>query len=66
VIEDKPAKVTADSYEPTPYERRVRAAYLARKKPPAPRMKVSERDGVPALSPDHPEPSIAHLRLLEA
>ena len=62
VIKDKP------SYEPTPYERRVRAAHLSRKKvkPPAPRMKVLEKDGVPALSPDQPQPSIAYLQLLEA
>jgi hypothetical protein len=29
-------------------------------------MKVSEQDGVTKLAPDHPEPSVAHLRLLEA
>jgi hypothetical protein len=62
-----PAQVPA-KYEPTAYERRATAAYLARKKakPTAPRMKVSEKDRVTTLSPDHPEPSIGHIRLLEA
>jgi hypothetical protein len=43
-------------------------ARLARRKekPLAPRMKVSEKDGVVKLTPDHPEPSLAHIRLLEA
>jgi hypothetical protein len=68
VIEDKRAQVPADPYEPTAYEQKATAAYLARKKakPPAPRMKVSEKDGVTALSADHPEQSFAYMRLLEA
>jgi hypothetical protein len=62
------AKAVATPYEPTPYERKLMETYRARRKekPPAPRMKVSEKDGVTKLAPDHPEPSVAHIRLLEA
>ena len=62
------AKAVATPYEPTPYERKLMETYRARRKekPPAPRMKVSEKDGVTKLAPDHPEPSVAHVRLLEA
>ena len=44
-------------YEPTPYERAAMVAYVARKKekPLGPRMKVSEKDGVTQIAPDHPE-----------
>ena len=61
-------KVVAKAYEPTPYERKLMETHRARRKekPPAPRMKVSEQDGVTKLAPDHPEPSVAHVRLLEA
>ena len=55
-------------YEPTPSERRLIETHRAKAnaKPPAPRMKVVEKDGVVVLSPDHPEPSIARDCLLEA
>jgi hypothetical protein len=55
-------------YEPTPYERRVKEAYLARRKekPRAPRIKISENDGVMMLALDHQDPSIAQFHLLEA
>src|SRR5262249_36887675 len=58
----------AKSYEPTAYEQSLTTAHRARTKakPPAPRLKVSEKDGVATLSADHPEQSIAYLRLLEA
>jgi hypothetical protein len=61
-------KVVAKAYEPTPYERKLMETYRARRKekPLAPRMKVSEQDGVTKLAPDHPEPSVAHVRLSEA
>jgi hypothetical protein len=61
-------KVVAKAYKPTPYERKLMETYLARRKerPPAPRMKVSRQDGVTKLASDHPEPSVAHVRLLEA
>ena len=67
-VEDKPAKAAAEPYQPTAYERSLTAAYLARRKaePPAPRMRVSEKDGVTTLEPDHPKASIAQIRLLEA
>ena len=38
------------SYEPTPYERRT--------KPPAPRIKVSEKNGVTQLAFDHTNPQL--------
>jgi hypothetical protein len=43
-------------------------AYLARRKetPPAPRMKVSEKEGIAQISLDHHEPAIGHLLLMEA
>ncbi len=43
-------------------------AYLAhrREEPPAPRMKVSEKGGVPQLSPDHPESALGHVLLMKA
>jgi hypothetical protein len=61
-------KALAKPYEPTPYERRAIEAHRAQKKqkPLAPRIEVSEKHGVTALTPDHPEPSIAQIRLLEA
>ena len=48
-------KAVTKPYEPTPQERAAMEAYLAhrREEPPAPRMKVSEKGGVPQLSPDH-------------
>ena len=59
-------KDVAKTYEPTPRERAVVEAYLARKKETAPRMKASEKYGLAELVPDHPEPKIAHLLLMEA
>jgi hypothetical protein len=55
-------------YEPTPHEQAAMDAYRARKKgkPLAPRMKVSEKDGVTKVAPDHPDPAAAGIRLLEA
>ncbi len=50
--------------EPTPQERAVMEAYLARKREtaPAPRMKVSKKGGLPQVSPDHPEPAFGQRR----
>jgi hypothetical protein len=64
----KPMKDLVKPYEPTPYERRTLVAFHAREKerPPAPRMKVTNEKGVMTLAPDHAEPSIAHVHLLEA
>jgi len=59
-------KDVAKTYEPTPRERAVVEAYLARKKETAPRMKALVKDGLAELVPDHPEPKIAHLLLMEA
>jgi hypothetical protein len=46
----------------------VKEAYLARRKekPRAPRIKISENDGVMMLALDHQDPSIAQFHLLEA
>jgi hypothetical protein len=59
----------APAYEPTAHERRALEAYRARQaeKPFAPRMKVSTtKDGVANLAPDHPDPLIGGIVLLEA
>ena len=55
-------------YEPTPQERIVMEAYFARReeKRPAPRMNISEKDGAANIAPDHPEPKIANVLLMEA
>ena len=52
--------VKADQYEPTSRERATVEAYFARQKeaPPAPRMKVTKKGGVPTLAADHPDPAI--------
>jgi hypothetical protein len=58
-----------EAYEPTPYERRTLDVIRARnaERPAAPRMKVSQKCGTVLLTPvQQPEPSIAHVRLLEA
>jgi hypothetical protein len=55
-------------YEPTPQERTAMEAYFARKEKalPAPRMKVSGKDGAANIAPDHPEPRVANALLMEA
>jgi hypothetical protein len=64
----EPAKDLVKPYEPTPFERRTLDTLRERnaKKPLAPRMKVTNEKGATKLVPDHAEPSIAHVRLLEA
>jgi hypothetical protein len=70
--ERRKQKVTSQSltrpYEPTPQERAAMEAYFARKKgkPPAPRMKISEKGGVIHISPDHACPPIGQALLMEA
>ena len=61
-------KAVTKPYEPTPQERAAMEAYLARRREttPAPRMKVSEKGGVPQLSPDHPEPALGQALLMKA
>jgi hypothetical protein len=58
----------AKPYEPAPHERAALEAYLARKKqaPLAPRLKVSDGDGVTKIAPDHLEPAIGQILLMEA
>ena len=57
-----------DDYMPMPHERATAAAYLARQKeaPPAPKVKVTKKGGVPTIIPDHPEPGIGDLLLMES
>ena len=58
----------AKPYEPSPHERAAIGAFSAngKKAPRAPRMKVSEKDGVRKIAPDHPEPAVAHILLMNA
>ena len=67
-IEDKTTEALEKPYEPAPYERMALQAYLAqtKEKPLSPRIKVTEKNGMTTLAPDHPKPSIAHVLLLEA
>ena len=67
--ERKPGtKDLAKRYEPTPQERIVVEAHFARRKEKqgVPRMNMSERNGVAQIVPDHPEPEIAQVLLMEA
>jgi hypothetical protein len=61
-------KDLARSYEPTPHERAALEAHFARKEvnPPAPRLKVAENDGATTISPDHPEPRVGLVLLMDA
>jgi hypothetical protein len=63
---DKPqTKELVKLYEPTPFERQTLDIFRARERetPLPPRMKVSEKNGVAQLGPNHPNPEIAHARL---
>jgi hypothetical protein len=62
------SKVPTKLYEPTPAERASVDAYVARRKrkPPSPRVMVSKKGRVAAISLDHPEPSIGHILLAQA
>jgi hypothetical protein len=54
--------------QPTPPERAVLATHYARRKdhPPAPRLRLSVRDGVGEIGIEHPNPAIARALLMEA
>jgi hypothetical protein len=57
------------THEPTPYERRTLEAFHAKEKekPPAPRIKVSQKDGTPPkITLDHPNAAIGQVCLLKA
>src|SRR5437870_5674366 len=59
----------AKPYEPKLEERGVAAkVYLARykEKPPGPRIKVSEKEGVTQIAPDHPDLAIGQALLMGA
>jgi hypothetical protein len=53
----------AKPYEPTPEERAALAAYFDERKqrPPAPRIKLSEKGGAVQVSTDHPMPSLGNV-----
>jgi hypothetical protein len=55
-------------YEPTPQERAAMEIYLARNDgaPAAPRMKVSQKEGVTQISPDHPKAAVGQVLLMRA
>jgi hypothetical protein len=70
-MKNAPKRKTTDlarSYEPTPHERAALEAYFARKEvnPPVPRLKVAENDGATTISPDHPEPRVGLVLLMDA
>ena len=62
-----PANV-ANPYEPKPEERVAVKAYPSRdkEKPPGPRMKVSEKDDVTQIAPDHPDLATGQALLMGA
>jgi hypothetical protein len=59
---------TITPYAPTPREQSVKEAHLARRegRNPAPRVKVTEKDGLSEISVDHPEPALGQALLMEA
>src|SRR5258708_8431452 len=58
----------AQSYEPTRHERAALEAYRIREEESrlAPRLRVTENDGATTICPDHPEPSVGSVLLMEA
>ena len=58
----------AKSYEPTPHERAALEAYRIQEEesPLAPRLRVTENDGATTICPDHPEPSVGNVLLMDA
>ena len=62
------AKDLAKPYEPTPNECAAAEAYLARRKatPHSPRLRVLKNNGTTEISPDHPEPALGLILLMEA
>lgn len=61
-------KAVTKPYEPTPEEQVVFKAMVTRMEelPVAPRVKVTENEGVAQLSPDHPDSGVGHILLMEA
>jgi hypothetical protein len=58
----------AKPYEPTPEERAALAAYFDEKKqrPPAPRIKLTEKNGTIEVSTDHPMPPLGNALIMRA
>jgi hypothetical protein len=63
-----PSRAIDKLYEPTPREEKALGALRAKHKDrtPAPHIKVTNEKGVAKLAPDHPEPEIGQLLLMEA
>ena len=63
-----PSGAVAKPYEPTSREQEAIEAHFARrrKRPPAPRMKVSQEEGMAHISVDHPEPAVGQVLLMGA
>ena len=55
-------------FKVSPRERETILAFLAKreKRPPAPSMKVSKKDGVTTVAFDHPEPLVGQMLLTQA
>ena len=62
------ASLHETSYEPTPQERVAVEAYFVRdkEKPPGPRLKVSEKDGVTQIALDHQDSAVGYALLMKA
>src|SRR5947209_13228881 len=58
----------AKCYEPTSHERAALEAYRIQEEesPLAPRLRVTENDGATTICPDHPEPSVGNVLLMDA
>ena len=64
----KTGKVVAKPYDSTPEERSAKKALVARQKekPPAPRIKASDKAGVAQISPDHVDTALGQALLMQA
>jgi hypothetical protein len=62
------SKEISKSYEPSPQERALMEAYVARSQKPvgSPLLKVSEKGGVNYIEPDHQDEAIGSLLLMNA
>ena len=66
---DTATKLPAKSYEPTSRDRKAMQAYFdeQHENPPPPRLKVVKEDeGTIVLFPDHPDPSVGTVLLIDA
>ena len=62
-------KIPSDKYQPSPKESAAIEKYRAKRaeRIPAPRMIIEEGDdGVPAIGPSHPDPTLGQILLMQA